>query len=161
MIIATDLTMQTGKQAFKKQRAYYDRSGIAYGLSKVKLHQSDNGSEFQCDFVEAVINSGSKHRYSRPYKKNEQSHIENFNKSLRSECFPKGDYEYETVEALQKQANDYCSWFITRRWHMGLPDCMTPNQFRDYYRNDPTGAKLALTTLQAKRYGKRKCRICG
>jgi IS30 family transposase len=152
VVIATDLTMQSGKNAFLKQKAFY---------GKVDLHQSDNGSEFKVDFVDAVIKSGSKHRYSRPYKKNEQSHIENFNRSLRSECFQWRGYEDYSVAELQKMADDYCSHWINRRWHMGLPNLMTPAQFIDYYRNDQMNAIIDLTRLQEKRYGKRKSRICG
>lgn len=57
--------MATGAVAFAKHNAFY---------GFVTLHQSDNGSEFQTAFREAV-EAVSEHRYSRPYKKNEQSHI--------------------------------------------------------------------------------------
>lgn len=158
VIIAEDLTMRTGKAAFLLQKAFYGPVGT---------HQSDNGSEFQKDFVAAVITSKglngekARHRYSRPYKKNEQSHIENFNKSLRAECFPDADYSKESVEELQQRATTYCEFYINRRWHMGLPHMMTPAEFLKLYRQDPEYAKLELTTLQAKRYGKRKILICG
>ena len=142
VVIKEDLTMETGRKAFYQQKAFY---------GAVKLHQSDGGSEFQSKFVEAVIQTGSRHRYSRPYKKNEQSHIENFNKSLRSECFPKDCYLKESVASLQKMADDYCEWFINRRWHMGLPSCMTPKQFTDYYQRDPERAKLDLARLREAR----------
>lgn len=151
VIIGTDLTMQSGKEAFIRQKAFYGTAD---------LHQSDNGSEFQTDFINAVIASGSKHRYSRPYKKNEQSHIENFNRSLRSECFQCSDYADESVEELQKQADEFCHFYIYERWHMGLPDMMTPAEFKNFYNKDPERAKLELATLQAKRYGKRKILIC-
>lgn len=151
VVIGTDLTMQSGKAAFMRQKAFY---------GAVKLHQSDNGSEFQIDFVDAVKATGSKHRYSRPYKKNEQSHIENFNRSLRAECFPGASYEKESVEELQEQADRFCHFYIYERWHMGLPNLMTPAQFKEYYHKDPERAKLDLTTLQRKRYGKRKILIC-
>jgi transposase InsO family protein len=136
--IGTDLTMATGKTAFIYQKAYY---------GTVTLHQSDGGSEFQTDFVGAVKQTGSQHRYSRPYKKNEQAHIENFNKSLRSECFPGNNYEQESVTELQQLANSYCEWFINQRWHMGLPDAMTPAQFATYYQEDPESATMELTKL--------------
>ncbi len=76
IFIGTNLEMATGAQAL----AYHSQF---YGF--VELQQSDNGHEFQTDFREAVLATGSMHRYSRPYKKNEQSHIENFNKALRNE----------------------------------------------------------------------------
>ena len=151
VIIGTDLTMKSGKDAFLRQKSYY---------GDVELHQSDNGSEFQTDFVDAVKSTGSKHRYSRPYKKNEQSHIENFNRSLRAECFQYADYARWSVGEMQKQADEYCHYYIHERWHMGLPDMMTPAEFKDYYNKDPEHAKLELATLQAKRYGKRKILIC-
>ena len=121
VIIGTDLTIQSGKDAFMRQKAFYGAAN---------LHQSDNGSKFQTDFVKAVVDSGSKHRYSRPYKKNEQSHIENFNRSLRSECFQYADYSKMSVEEMQKQADKFCHFYIYERWHMGLPDMMTPAEFR-------------------------------
>ena len=151
VVIGTDLTMKSGKYAFMRQKAFYGAAD---------LHQSDNGSEFQTDFVNAVIASGSKHRYSRPYKKNEQSHIENFNRSLRAECFQYADYGKESVEELQKQADEFCYFYIHERWHMGLPDMMTPAEFKELYNKDPERAKLELATLQAKRYGRRKNLIC-
>ena len=79
--IASNLEMSTGATAFRHHHKYY---------GKVETRQSDNGSEFQADFVVETIMAGTNHRYSRAYKKNEQAHIGNFNRSLRSECFPRG-----------------------------------------------------------------------
>jgi IS30 family transposase len=123
VVIGANLEMSTGAAAFGMHDSFY---------GSTLLHQSDGGSEFQTTFREAVEATGAVHRYSRPYKKNEQSHIENFNKSLRSECFPRGDYTQADVEELQKRANTYTAHYINRRWHMGLPDMMTPAQFREY-----------------------------
>lgn len=92
IFIGLNLEMATGAQAF----AYHDQF---YG--QTELHQSDNGSEFQTAFREAV-EAVSLHRYSRPYKKNEQSHIENFNKALRAECFPGNAYRPADIAELQK-----------------------------------------------------------
>lgn len=126
--IASDLSMKTGAEAFIHHHNYY---------GKVQTHQSDNGSEFQADFVVEVIWAGAEHRYSRPYKKNEQAHIENFNKSLRSECFPRGGkYQKKDIPQLQKIADAYCEHYINRRWHMGLPEMATPKQFIDTLKNN-------------------------
>lgn len=140
VIIDTNLEMSTGATAFSRHHAFY---------GAVVLHQSDNGSEFQTAFREAV-EAVAEHRYSRPYKKNEQSHIENFNKSLRSECFPRGEYQQKDVEKLQKQADRYITHYIHRRWHMGLPEMMTPVQFKEYYARDPETARLKLAKVTAK-----------
>jgi transposase InsO family protein len=140
VVIGTNLEMSTGAEAFAHHNAFY---------GSVVLHQSDGGSEFQTTFREAV-EAVAEHRYSRPYKKNEQSHIENFNKSLRSECFPRGEYQQKDVAELQKQADQFTNHYIHRRWHMGLPDMMTPAQFKQYYKEDPETATLELAKVTAK-----------
>lgn len=141
VVIASDLEMTTGAKTFATQKQFY---------GAVATHQSDNGSEFQTLFVDAVKASGAAHRYSRPYKKNEQSHIENFNKALRSECFPRGEYEGKDIPKLQQQANEFTKHYIERRWHMGLPNLMTPRQFTEYYQQDPEAATLALAKVYEK-----------
>ena len=138
--IGNNLEMATGASAFAKHHAFYGHT---------LLHQSDGGSEFQTTFREAV-EAVAEHRYSRPYKKNEQSHIENFNKSLRSECFPRGEYQQADIPQLQEQANEFTKHYIHRRWHMGLPDLMTPAQFKEYYAKDPETARLELAKVTAK-----------
>lgn len=140
VVIGTNLEMNTGAGAFAIHNAFYGRT---------VLHQSDNGSEFQTTFREAV-EAVSEHRYSRPYKKNEQSHIENFNKSLRSECFPRGEYQQKDIAELQERANRFTKHYINRRWHMGLPDMMTPAQFKQYYKDNPETATLELAKVTEK-----------
>lgn len=140
IVIGTSLEMSAGAEVFTIHHAFYGRTA---------LHQSDNGSEFQTAFREAV-EGVAEHRYSRPYKKNEQSHIENFNKSLRSECFPRGEYQQKDIPKLQKQANAYTKHYINRRWHMGLPDMMTPAQFKQYYIDNPETATLELAKVTEK-----------
>lgn len=138
--IADSLEMATGAIAFSYHNSFY---------GSTQLHQSDNGSEFQTEFREAV-EAVADHRYSRPYKKNEQSHIENFNKALRSECFPRGDYNKEDIPKLQIQAEQFAKHYIDRRWHMGLPDMMTPAQFKEYHSHDPENARLELAKVTDK-----------
>ena len=96
--IGSNLEMQTGAAALAHHSHFY---------SFIARQQSDNGSEFQTAFKEAVEASGSIHRYARPYKKNEQAHIENFNKSLRNECFGKLYYKKEQLAAVRLQAKLY------------------------------------------------------
>lgn len=124
--IGTDLEMATGAEAFACHNRFYGFVG---------LHQSDNGSEFQATFREAVLasNPATAHRYSRPYKKNEQAHIENFNKALRNECFGELKYSTEQLEAVRLQAKLFAQHYIHERWHMGLPDLMTPAQHKAWY----------------------------
>ena len=124
VVMATDLAAETGTKAFLRQKAYY---------GEVYCHQSDEGSEFLGIFPDAVTATGSLHRYGRPYKKNDQAHIENFNKSLRSECLGWGKYPKEDLEWLQAKVNAYLKHWMNERWHMGLPDMMTPAQHLKWY----------------------------
>ena len=139
--IGTNLEMATGATAWTYHSQFY---------GFVDLQQSDNGSEFQTTFREAVLASGSQHRYSRPYKKNEQSHIENFNKALRNECFGRIHYKAEQLEEIRLQAKLFTQHYINERWHMGLPEMMTPAQFKLFYQEDPTTATLELAKVGAK-----------
>jgi len=132
--IGTDLEMATGARAL----VYHDRF---YGF--VALQQSDNGSEFQTTFRETVLATGSRHRYSRPYKKNEQAHIENFNKALRNECFGRLHYKKAQLEEVRLQAKLYTQHYIHERWHMGLPDLMTPAQHKTWYATNQQKATSA------------------
>lgn len=121
VVIAANLESVTGTKAFEIQKKFY---------GEANLHQSDEGSEFKGTFPVAVELSGSKHRYARPYKKNDQAHIENFNRSLRNECLGWSKYSRKDIPWLQQQVNEYIHHFINERWHMGLPEMMTPAQFR-------------------------------
>ncbi len=124
VVIADNLLSETGIAAFIQQKAYYGPAG---------LHQSDEGSEFKGRFREVVESSGATHRYSRPYRKNDQSYIENFNRSLRKECLGWGKYKQADKEKVQTRVNTYLHHFIHERWHMGLPDMMTPSQHLAWY----------------------------
>lgn len=124
VVIGDNLLSETGVIAFKDQKRYY---------GKTKLHQSDEGSEFKGMFVETVVASGAHHRYARPYRKNDQAYIENFNRSLRKECLGWGKYKKEDKAKLQARVNVYLFHFVHERWHMGLPEMMTPAQFRVWY----------------------------
>ena len=124
VVIVENLESATGVCAFTKQKAFF---------GKASLHQSDEGSEFKGDYPTRVEASGSKHRFSRPYKKNDQAFIENFNRSLRSECLGWVKYRKEEKKKVQKLVDEYTHHFINKRWHMGLPNMMTPAQFKLWY----------------------------
>lgn len=124
VVVAEDLMSETGVTAFKHQKAYY---------GPTQLHQSDEGPEFKGRFVETIRGSGASHHYARPYKKNDQAVIENFNRSLRKECLGWGKYKKEDKNKVQARVNVYLKHFIHERWHMGLPDMMTPAQFIRWY----------------------------
>lgn len=125
VIIGTDLTSASGVMALQYQQKYF---------GKVSLHQSDEGPEFKGQFPATVKSTGADHRYARPYKKNDQSYLENFNRSLRKECLGWGKYLRADRASVQERVNHYLEHWINDRWHMGLPNMQTPAQFsREWY----------------------------
>jgi transposase InsO family protein len=116
VVMGTDLTAATGVWALRLQQAYFGH---------VDLHKSDQGSEFQKDFPTVCGN----HRYARPYRKNDQSYIENFNRSLRKECLGWGLYRKDQLAEVQARVDAWIHHWIHVRWHMGLPTMQTPAQF--------------------------------
>lgn len=113
VLIAPALTAQYGylflKQSMKRR---FD--------GHVNLLQTDGGHEFKSIFKESVTDYCNYHRIARPYKKNEQAHIESFNRSLRKECL--GWTKYRAYE--QAYCTQLVETFLQRyhyyRPHMGL-----------------------------------------
>lgn len=82
--------------------------------------QTDGGSEFKAEFHHDVPLFANRHRYARPYKKNEQSYIESFNRSLRKECLGWTKYRQSQLGILTKEVEDYLKWYHYHRPHLGL-----------------------------------------
>ena len=98
-------------------------------FNHVELLQTDGGSEFKAEFRSNVFKYANRFRVARPYKKNEQSYIESFNRSLRKECLGWTKYKPNDMSNLEKELNEYLMYYHTKRPHMSL-NMMTPNQFR-------------------------------
>ncbi len=136
IVMVDNLTSETGVEAFKQQKSFYGQTA---------LHQSDEGSEFKGEYKTIVESySDTEHRYSRPYRKNDQSFIENFNRSLRNECLGWTKYRKEDIPKVQVRVDRYIQYFINERWHMGLPDMMTPAQFKRWYNKNKKDSKSRI-----------------
>ena len=99
----------------------------------VNLLQTDGGSEFKAEFRSNVFKYADRFRVARPYKKNEQSYIESFNRSLRKECLGWSKYKQNDISSLEKELSDYLVYYHNKRPHMSL-NMMTPNEFLKQYR---------------------------
>jgi len=94
--------------------------------------QTDGGSEFKAEFGQNAYKFADRLRRARPYKKNEQSFIESFNRSLRKECLGWIKYKPNQITDLNQELEKYLLWYHEVRPHMGL-NLKTPNQFmKDY-----------------------------
>jgi len=135
VVMVKDLTAETGVKAFKTQKIFFGQT---------ELHQSDEGSEFKGEYKSTVESYQSIHRYARPYRKNDQSFIENFNRSLRNECLGWTKYKKSDLPRVQARVDKYVQYFINERWHMGLPDMMTPAQFKAWYNKNKKYSKSRI-----------------
>lgn len=101
-------------------------------FNHVNLLQTDGGSEFKAEFRSNVFKYADRFRVARPYKKNEQSYIESFNRSLRKECLGWSRYKQSDILNLEKELSDYLVYYHNKRPHMSL-NMMTPNEFMKQY----------------------------
>lgn len=100
------------------------------------LLQVDGGPEFKGEFKQNVFNFADRFRVARPYKKNEQSFIESFNRSLRKECLGWSAYSQREIPVLQEEVNNYLNYYHSKRAHIGLK-MKTPNDIlREYQVSD-------------------------
>lgn len=102
-------------------------------FNHTNLLQTDGGSEFKAEFKEHAHEYADRFRVSRPYKKNEQSYIESFNRSLRKECLGWSKYKPKDLPGLSRELDDYLVYYHTKRPHMSL-DMKTPDEFLKEYR---------------------------
>lgn len=93
------------------------------------LLQTDGGPEFKAEFKQHVFTYADRFRVARPYKKNEQSYIESFNRSLRKECLGWSKYHMRQIGYLEKELSAYLVYYHTKRPHMSL-SMQTPDQFK-------------------------------
>lgn len=88
--------------------------------SFVELIQTDGGSEFKEEFKKHVLEYSRRHRIAHPYKKNEQSYIESFNRTLRKECLGWIKYKPTEIPELTGYVENFLNRYHYHRPHMGL-----------------------------------------
>lgn len=82
--------------------------------------QTDGGSEFKAEFHKDTRTYCRYHRIARAYKKNEQSYIESFNRSLRKECLGWLTYRYAQIPELTEKVQQWLVYYHYTRPHIGL-----------------------------------------
>ena len=86
----------------------------------VEIIQTDGGSEFKKEFQEDTGKYCNLHRVARPYKKNEQSFIESYNRSLRKECLGWNKYSASEIPDLTLWVEDWLRYYHYERPHISL-----------------------------------------
>lgn len=92
-----------------------------------RVLQNDGGPEFKAVFKKHVYEIAEQHRVSRPYKKNEQSFIESFNRALRKECLRWRKYTAKELPKMKEKVSEWLEYYHNERTHMGL-DMQTPTK---------------------------------
>jgi len=85
----------------------------------VHLLQTDGGSEFKEEFKQHVGAFCDRHRVARPYKKNEQSYIESFNRTVRKECLGWTTYHPDDILHCTVLVEHFLDRYHYDRPHMG------------------------------------------
>ena len=113
VLLAPELTSQYGYEFLKQcmQRRFNNF---------VELIQTDGGPEFKDQFKQHVLEYTRCHRVAHPYKKNEQSYIESFNRSFRKECLGWTKYKHKELPILEKEVEDYLLYYHKTRPHISL-----------------------------------------
>ena len=82
--------------------------------------QTDGGHEFKGQFLQDIPRYCANHRVARPYKKNEQSFVESFNRSLRRECLGWAKYRTAEIPQLMRSVEDWLHYYHYQRPHLSL-----------------------------------------
>lgn len=91
-----------------------------------QIIQTDGGSEFEAEFSQHVREFCLHHRLARPYKKNEQSFIESFNRTVRKECLGWEKYTPNQIPRLTEQVEQFLYRYHYHRPHLGLQPLRPP-----------------------------------
>lgn len=124
VVMGTGLEGQDGAKALEQQMKYFQF---------VDLIQRDGGSEFEKEWETEARKYCNTIRTSRPYKKNEQSYIESFNRSLRKECLGWGKYRKSDLERVQQKVNEFVDFYNNQRPHLSL-NLLTPKEHLSHLR---------------------------
>lgn len=93
--------------------------------------QSDGGPEFKAECHDEILLHCKRHRTARAYKKNEQAHIESFNRTLRKQCTGHHRYRKEDRPLLEEQIRKFLNLYNNVQPHLSL-SMMSPSQYSDH-----------------------------
>lgn len=84
---------------------------------RFEMIQTDHGSEFSIWFTHALMTMKIRHRHSRVRQKDDQAHIERFNRTIQEECLDRIVHSFVSFKlAIPK----FLHWYNTERTHMGI-----------------------------------------
>ncbi len=111
VVIQNSLDAKAGRRALKEQFAYFNFT---------ELLQRDGGPEFKAEWGRAARAFCNRIRTARPYRKNEQSYIESFNRTLRKECLGWTKYKKTDIYRVRQKVLQFLDFYNNRRPHLSL-----------------------------------------
>lgn len=81
-----------------------------------QLVQTDNGQEFSSAFEQQLTAKGITQRRIRLGRKNDNAHIERFNRTLQDECLGR----WPAPQSISEKLKEYLEFYNTKRLHLGL-----------------------------------------
>lgn len=84
---------------------------------RFEMVQTDHGSEFSIRFTHRLQEYGMRHRHSRVRQKDDQAHIERFNRTIQEECFDRTEH---SISSFKRVLPEYLRWYNGERSHMGI-----------------------------------------
>jgi len=113
VLLASELTARNSLRfLYQSMERRFDRH--------VHLLQTDGGSEFKADFLRALPSFCDRHRVAHPYRKNEQSYIESFNRTVRKECLGWSTYRVSEIGECTALVESFLRRYHYHRPHLGL-----------------------------------------
>lgn len=100
-----------------EQSARFVRRAVKAAPFRFEMVQTDHGSEFSIRFTHRLQEHGMQHRHSRVRQKDDQAHIERFNRTVQEECL---DRVAHSVASFKKALPEYLRWYNGERSHMGI-----------------------------------------
>jgi transposase InsO family protein len=100
-----------------EQSARFVRRAQRVAPFRFEMVQTDHGSEFSIRFTHRLLERQMQHRHSRVRQKDDQAHIERFNRTVQEECL---DRVVHSVASFKKALPEYLRWYNGERSHMGI-----------------------------------------
>lgn len=99
------------------QSAAFARRAQRFAPFRFTMIQTDHGSEFSTRFTHRLLERDIHHRHSRVRQKDDQAHIERFNRTIQEECLDRTVY---SIPSFKKALRSYLKYYNTERSHMGI-----------------------------------------
>ncbi len=125
VLIAPELTAKYGLLAVPPELWQASLRFLSQSMERrfgnhVHLIQTDGGPEFKADFLTGLSAYCDRHRIARPYRKNEQSYIESFNRTVRKECLGWHSYHLRELAECTALVEDFLMRYHYHRPPLGL-----------------------------------------